>query len=433
MKLGGWGRFPRIECPAIALRDPADAEAVLRTRRSLIARGNGRSYGDPALNRDGVLSTLHSDRILAFDAAAGRITCEAGLTLAELLRFAVPRGYFPPVTPGTKFVTLGGMLAADVHGKNHHVAGSFGRHVEEFTLLTADGAVRRCAADENADLYLACQGGMGLLGVILDLTFRLQRIETAEIRQETLRGASLDEVMALCEASADWTYTVAWIDSLSRHGRALLYRGEHARAEERPFAPLAVPQRRARPVPLELPTAMLNRWTVRAFNELYWRRGKPGTAFVDYDTYFYPLDAVLAWNRIYGPDGFTQYQCVFPSAASRAGVTEVLRRMAASGNASFLSVLKLLGPSSAAPLSFPMAGYTLTLDFPATPSVLNLLLELDAVVADHGGRLYLAKDARMGPAMLRRGYPGLDAFRALRERYDPTRKFASLQSERLGL
>jgi decaprenylphospho-beta-D-ribofuranose 2-oxidase len=432
MLLSGWGRFPRVECRLRGMREPEDARAAVAAEASLIARGNGRSYGDAALNPACTLSTLPSGRILAFDPQSGRITCEAGLLLADLLAFAVPRGFFPPVTPGTKFVTIGGMIAADVHGKNHHAAGTFGAHVESLSLLTADGEILRCACDENAELFAACRGGMGLLGIILDATFRLIAIETPMIRQETRRAADLTEAMALLEDTAAWTYSVAWIDCLAPTGRSLVYLGEHAPRAQVAEA-LAVPSRKSRGVPVDLPRLALGRYSVRVFNELYYRRGQPGTALIDYDRYFYPLDALLDWNRIYGRQGFVQYQCVIPLAACPEGMAVLLRRIAAAGCGSFLAVLKLFGAEGDGLLSFPTEGYTLALDFPASIPVFNLLIELDAIVTDFGGRLYLAKDARSGAAMMRTGYPRLAHFRRIRAAVDPAGKFASVQSQRLDL
>jgi FAD/FMN-containing dehydrogenase len=327
------------------------------------------------------------------------------------------------------------MIAADVHGKNHHLAGTFGRHVERLTLLTADGGLRVCTPGTDG-LLEATTGGMGLTGVILEAIFRLVPIETAFIRQESLRARDFDAALACCEASAGWTYSVAWIDCLARGrglGRALVYRGEHATRHEVGDTRLAVPRRRVLRLPADLPPWLLNRWSVRAFNELYYRGGRGGSRIVDYDGYFYPLDALLDWNRLYGRAGFMQYQCVLPKPASSAGIRQILRRVADAGSGSFLAVLKLFGPQGAGLLSFPMEGYTLTLDFPVNQDNLRLACTLDAIVADHGGRLYLAKDARADPAMLRAGYPRLAAFAAIRDRVDPARRFRSVQSERLGL
>ncbi len=436
MRISGWGRFPHVETSCLDMRDVEDARAALSGNASLIARGNGRSYGDAALNPSCVLSTRRSDRILAFDAAAGHVTVEAGLLLADLLDFAVPRGWFPPVMPGTKFVTIGGMIAADVHGKNHHVAGTFSRHVESFLLMTADGTIRRCLSGQEDQLFEATCGGMGLTGIILEATIRLTRIATASLRQETLRAPDFETAMALCEESAARTYSVAWIDCMSRGsglGRALVYRGEHADRDEKAAAPLAVPSRRQRRVPFDLPRLVLNPWSVRAFNTLYYRRAKPGTALVDYETFFFPLDAILDWNRLYGRSGFTQHQCVIPKAASAAAIRAILERVSAAGYGSFLAVLKLFGGEGAGYLSFPQEGYTLTLDFPLHAGTLALLGELDAIVMDHGGRVYLAKDARACAAMMRRGYSRLGRFTRVRDAVDPQRKFSSVQSRRLDL
>lgn len=438
MRLSGWGNYPRVEARCRRVRGAAQVLTAIAEEPSLIARGNGRSYGDAAINQQATLEMRPSDRILAFDQAGGVLTCEAGILLADIIETFLPRGWFIPVTPGTKFVTLGGMIAADVHGKNHHVAGSFGNHVLSLDLALADGTVVRCTRDENPELFAATCGGMGLTGIIVSASVRLIPVETTLIRQETLRANDLAEVMGQFEESSGSTYSVAWIDCLAqggRLGRSILYRGEHALAAEmsggRPA--LAPIHKRTRRIPVDFPAFTLNRWSVKAFNELYYRTNKAGTALIDYETFFYPLDAILDWNRIYGRPGFVQYQCVLPKASSRAGMTALLNRIAASGQGSFLAVLKLFGKGSDSPLSFPMEGYTLALDFRASPAVFSLLLELDAIVIDHGGRLYLAKDARMGASMLARGYPGLDSFRTLCQRIDPGGKFGSLQSQRLGL
>jgi FAD/FMN-containing dehydrogenase len=434
--LSGWGRYPQQDCAVTGLRAMSDAARELGEDASLIARGNGRSYGDAALSRHRVLETLKADRLIAFDAQAGLVTCEAGLLLADLLGIIVPRGWFVPVTPGTKLVTIGGMIAADVHGKNHHHAGTIGRHVVSLDLLTADGRIRRCSLREETELFAATCGGMGLTGVILSATLRLDRIETSWIRQETRRAPNLAEAIRLCDASLDWTYAVAWIDCVAQGealGRSLVYLGEHAARDEVRDRKLAVPRRRVRPVPFDLPGFALNRWSVAAFNELYYRRGKPGTAYVDYDRYFYPLDALRDWNRLYGGAGFLQYQCVIPLAASTEGLGLLLQRIARAGSGSFLAVLKRLGPEGDGLLSFPLEGYTLALDFPAVQANFSLLAELDAITADHGGRIYLAKDARATAAAIQRGYPRLGRFQAIRRAVDPDGKFASLLSERLEI
>ena len=410
---------------------------------TLIARGRGRSYGDAALNPDLTLSMLPMDRMEAFDPETGMLTCEAGVSLEDILRVFVPRGWFPPVVPGTKFVTVGGMIAADIHGKNHHRDGSFGAHVESLTLATADGGIRECGRARNTDLFRATLGGVGLTGVILSASFRLRAIGTAFIREETLAAHDLEEAMALFEASSDWPFSVAWMDCLARGaklGRALLMRGAFLEREALPprFAsdPLRpAPNGRLR-VPCDAPSALLNRLAVGLFNELCYRSGRmrPRVRTVHFDPFFFPLDRIEAWNRLYGRKGFVQYQCVLPKSGSAAGISALLQRIAASEHGAFLAVLKLFGPAGDGFLSFPMEGYTLALDFPLRPGVLALLDALDEIVHRRGGRVYLAKDARCAPERIHEGYPLRAAFDAVRaEASGAPRKFASALSRRLAL
>ncbi len=440
MKLSGWGRFPVLDCRVETPRDETALRALLG-ERPLIARGAGRSYGDSALNEGLTISTARFNRMLAFDAETGALTVEAGVVLGDVIGAFLPRGWFPSVTPGTKFVTIGGMIAADVHGKNHHGAGSFGAHVLWFDLMTADGSVLRCSPDRNPQLFRATIGGMGLTGVILRVAFRMVRVESAWIRQETIAAFDLDATMAAFEASQDWTYTVAWIDCLSSGkalGRSLVYRGEHARLDELDDAkrgePFRTPENTTKRVPFNVPSWTLNRWSVRAFNVVYYWNGRrrPREHLVDWDSYFYPLDTVLGWNRIYGRRGFVQFQCVIPLKASRKGIAALLRETAASGQGSFLAVLKLLGPQEST-FSFPMVGYTLALDFPVTQKALALLERLDRITLDHGGRFYLAKDARMQRQTFTASDPRGAAFRALRMEIGAASCFTSAQSERLAL
>lgn len=440
MTLSGWGNFPRVACRTATVGSADEARAAVRAA-PVIARGAGRSYGDASLQPNMTLLTRRLDRLIAFEPTRGRLACEAGVTLATLLEVFLPRGWMVPVTPGTKFATIGGMIAADVHGKNHHVAGSFGRHVEALTLMLADGRVIECGPDRHPDLFAATIGGMGLTGLILAAQFRLQPVETAWMRQETVRVPGLDAAIDAFDESAGWTYSVAWIDCLSGGrdlGRCLLSRGELARLEDLPPAlrvrPLSPQPRRPRRVPADFPAWALNRWSVKSFNALYYRLSprRASPRLVDLDTVFYPLDAILEWNRIYGRHGFTQYQCVLPRSASRPGLDRLLRTIQRAGMGSFLAVLKLFGPQEGM-MSFPMEGFTLALDFPVRPPTFALLRELDAIVADHGGRLYLAKDACSTPAMLRTGYPALDQFRDIRDRWGAAGRMQSLQAERLEL
>ena len=439
-ELHGWGRFPRLPARLRPIRDEGDLRAAVAGGR-VVARGNGRAYGDSAIGQGTTLDMRRMNRMLAFDPATGVLEAEAGVLLGDVIDAFLPRGWFPAVTPGTKFVTLGGAIAADVHGKNHHVDGSFGAFVDWIDVMGADGTVTRAAPNGNSDLFGWTVGGMGLTGVILRAAIRLRRVESGWIRQRTIAAPDLDAALAAFEASADATYSVAWIDCLAGGaglGRSLLMLGEHAAADEVPAAfrdrPFDVPARRRRTVPLDAPSAALNRWTLRAMNGAYWRRGTraPSRSVVDWDSYFYPLDAILGWNRVYGRRGFVQFQCVLPPDRARAGLRALLAETSRTGQGSFLAVLKRLG-AQASRFSFPMDGYTLALDFPATPSVMALLERLDAIVLDHGGRFYLAKDARMAAETLRRADPRAADFRAMRAGAGLTEGFASAQSGRLML
>lgn len=438
--LSGWGRYPVLDA---RLLRPGGAQAIADTLRTasgpLIARGNGRSYGDASVGLPDTLDMTALDRFVAFDEATGELTCEAGVLLADILRVFVPRGWFPAVTPGTQFVTVGGMIASDVHGKNHHVAGSFGNHVTALDLMLGDGTVLTCSAAEHADLFAATCGGMGLTGVILSATIRLIPIETALVRQTVSRAGNLAEAMALFDAAADTTYSVAWIDCLSGGsalGRSILMTGEHLRLEEGGAdraAPLARKPSRRKSMPIDLPGFVLNRLSVSAFNEAYYRLHRDGRSDIAIDPFFYPLDHIGAWNRIYGRRGFVQYQCVLPAAESREGLQALLTTIARAGEGSFLAVLKRLGPQAPGLLSFPLDGYTLALDFPLRGGTLPLLDRLDDIVAEHGGRIYLTKDARVQRDVFEKGYPGLPAFRAIRRRYGLQDRFQSALSRRLEL
>ena len=438
--LSGWGRYPVRDC---TLWQPTTAQALHETLAPLpssIARGNGRSYGDASLNPEATIDMRRLDRLIAFDEATGAMECEAGVLLSDLVATFVPRGWFPPVTPGTRMVTIGGMIASDVHGKNHHVAGSFCDHVDWFDLDLGHGRVLRCSRTENADLFAATCGGMGLTGVIVRAAFRMLKIETAFMRQRTIRVSDLDQALSVFEASHGSTYSVAWIDCMATGrnlGRSAILLGEHARVDEldarRRAAPLARPLRKPKTVPIDFPGFALSGFNVKMFNHLYYAMQRPGDTVVDIDPYFYPLDALFEWNRIYGRRGFVQYQSVLPLAESEAGMRRLLEAISAAGAGSFLAVLKRMGPQSFGMLSFPMEGYTLALDFPATPANLQLLDRLDAITADHGGRVYLTKDARVSPNMFARGYPRLQEFRNLRAQYGLDQRFSSLLSQRLGL
>lgn len=438
----GWGRHPVAQGTVARperLRLPPGGGAVL-------PRGLGRSYGDAAVpaSRGGfVLETARADRVVAFDAERGTLTCEAGLSLAEILRVFLPRGWFPPVTPGTKFVTVGGCVACDVHGKNHHRDGSFGRFVDRLALQVADGKVVECGPARERELFLATVGGMGLTGLITEVTLRLLPVESAwmVVEREPVSGlgAMLD---GLRDAGKVWPYTVGWIDCLARGdalGRGILMRGRHALGSEAPAGPPPAPRRFA--VPLDGPEWLLSPVLMRGFNAAYYlrhawsrqaRRTGADVQPVPYHGFFYPLDALGGWNRLYGRRGFLQYQCVVPRAAGAPAVAEILERLASAGAASFLAVIKDCGPESDAYLSFPLEGTTLALDLPYRGERTEALVhELNAVVIAAGGRVYLAKDAVTRAEDFALMVPRLETWRKVRDRWDPERRFRSAQSVRL--
>ncbi len=440
-KIADWGNYPVVEADVSGFDSVGELREKLAVPGPVIAYGNGRSYGDSSLQRR-ILQTRRLNKMLSFDEATGTLCCQSGVLLSEILDVFVPRGWFLPVTPGTKFITVGGAIAADVHGKNHHLDGSFGQHMLSLEVMRADGSMVECSPAKNASFFQITVGGMGLTGIILSATFRLRRIETAFIRQETVRAANLGDIMDGFEASGKWTYSVAWIDCLAKGesmGRSILMRGEHAKAGDlvnpsHRYAPLRPNAGIALDVPFAFPNFALNPWTMKAFNLAYYHKCRPGThrAIVDYNHFFYPLDSIANWNRIYGKRGFTQYQFVIPKAAGREGMRTILSRITESGLGSFLAVLKLFGEQESV-ISFPMAGYTLALDFPVSHAAMELFKELDAMVADHGGRLYLAKDSRMDAAMFEKTYPNAGQFRqAIAMLNEGGTKFASLQSKRIG-
>ena len=441
MKLSGWGRYPVLEARTHRPRNVDALRSLVQSEPSLIARGNGRAYGDSAINTSATVETRHLNRMLAFDEDSGQLIAEAGVLLGDVIDAFLPRGWFPLVTPGSKLVTLGGAIASDVHGKNHHKDGSFRACVDWIDIMGPDGEVHRCSLQENSSMFDHTLGGMGLTGVILRTAIRLRPVETAWIRQTTIAAPDLKTAMAVFDEAEDATYSVAWIDCLGTGlnlGRSLVMLGEHATrrdlSAEQAQAPFWIKPKKRFSVPIDFPAFALNRLTVRAFNAIYYWAGarKSGVQLVDLFSYFYPLDAILGWNRIYGRAGFAQFQCVLPLDRSEAGLTALLKETAKAGAGSFLAVLKRFGTQDSA-FSFPMEGYTLALDFPVTNKTLALLERLDQITIAHDGRFYLAKDSRMSAATLRASDPRAAAFHAHRESHDCTSRFSSVQSERLAL
>ena len=444
MQLTSWGRYPVVESNITTPRDPEDALTYLTRSKHIIGRGLGRSYGDSALAPE-VLSCLGLDHMESFDPQTGTLVAESGVSLADILTAFLPRGWFLPVTPGTKFVTLAGAVASDVHGKDHHIAGTFSNHVEWFDIWTPQLGLIRCSSSEHADIFNATCGGMGLTGFIVRVAVRLVRVPSAFIAQDVIKAKNLTEIMEIFEQSGHYPFSVAWIDCLTTgeaQGRSVLMAGKFARMDELKgslrMTPHQTPQPHAVRIPFDFPSYALNTFSVRAFNALYYAKAPKGKSHgvVSYNSFFYPLDALHHWNRIYGRRGFTQYQFVIPREASSHGLPRILSRIAAAGQGSFLAVLKLFGahPERTNSLSFPREGYTLALDFAVNQKLFPLLNELDAMVLDFGGRHYLTKDCRLTKDTLQKGYgEKLDQFKEVRERVDPNHIFGSVQSRRLDL
>lgn len=431
MKIHGWGCYPSIDAQVAKPRDLSDIPDLLKTD-ALIARGLGRSYGDSGLSEK-CLETTHLDYFLGFDRARGLLTCQAGLSLRRISEITIPEGWFLSVTPGTSYVTVGGAIASDVHGKNHHLNGSFSDHLISLRLMLADGSVLEISRDHYPDLFRATCGGMGLTGVILSATFQLMPIKSSMIDQRTIKAKSLEEVCHAFEQHVDTPYSVAWIDCLANGkdlGRSLLMLGAHA--EE---GSLYVAPERSLNIPFNLPSGILNPRTIGLFNSLYFHKEtfKKSFTSIFYQPYFYPLDKLKNWNRMYGKEGFVQYQFVIPKSVGVIGLKKIVKMIADSGSGSFLAVLKLFGNANLNYLSFPMEGFSLALDFQANNTTFVLLNELDAIVRDLGGRVYLTKDARMSAKTFRDFYPQWERFEEIRSKYGAIGKFQSLQSQRLGL
>ena len=440
MKLEGWGRYPSKECRMKTPTNELEIKKIL-AEGSVIARGNGRSYGDSSFNSCLTISMEKFNCLLEFDPSNGLLVLESGVILKTVLETFLPLGWFPPVSPGTKFVTIGGMVAADVHGKNHHHVGTFGNFIHWLDILTTDAKIIRCSAETNTELFRSTIGGMGLTGVILRVAFYLKRVETGWIKQETVVASNLKEVMDAFEDSFDWTYTVAWIDCLSKGaylGRSLLFRGEHAKTSEvvkpKQNYPLFPKVKKQLNIGFELPSWVLNMHLVRLFNWVYYKKNSAGKTsdLVEWEKFFYPLDRITDWNKLYGKNGFIQFQCVLPFENSYKGMTELLEAVSENGLASFLAVLKLFGPQDF-PYSFPMKGYTLAMDFPANKKTLEFLKKLDDITLKNGGRFYLAKDSRVANQIFAASDPRFLEFNYYRKKVGAFEKFQSEQSKRLQL
>ena len=415
--VSSWGRLSCLAHDVIFLNEPSQHLDQITGHKPGIAYGMGRSYGDVCLNPNGVLwNTTGCDRFLEFDDRTGRLVCEAGVLLRDIQRLVIPRGWILPVTPGTQMVTVGGAIANDVHGKNHHLRGSFGDHVRQIRLLRTDGEAIDCSRAVHADWFAATVGGLGLTGVVVEAEIQLLPVAGPWLDIQTLPYANLDEFFQLADGSeAGWEHTVSWIDCLAGGaGRGLFMRGNPGATTGRPE-----PRARTLTMPLVPPVSLVNRLSLRPFNMAYYQIGKwrAGSSVAHYESFFYPLDHVLEWNRIYGPKGFFQYQCLVPREVGRDAVQAMLAEIARAGDGSFLAVLKTFGDRQpVGMMSFPQPGVTLAMDFPNRGArTLALFERLDAVLREAGGRIYLAKDARMPRDLFESGYPRLAEFLKFRD------------------
>jgi len=415
LRFESWGRYPPIETEVLPLHWMSDFQAARLPQGDLLPVGMGRSYGDVCLLDHGTLLTARGlDRLIEFDAETGLLRCEAGVTLAEILDFAVPRGFFLPITPGTKYVTVGGAIANDIHGKNHHGSGTFGNRLLRFELMRTDGARLLCSPPENAAWFAATIGGLGLTGLIAWAEIRLRPIVSRRIRSVCEKFVGIDEFVELSRAAAHVNYSVAWIDCVARgrnFARGIFMLGQHHDQPE----PLTTSAKPWLTFPINLPEFALNRTSVGLFNTLYYNRqfAKRAETLVDYEPFFYPLDRVLDWNRMYGKAGLLQFQCVIPwEDQKQAGITRILEEITRSGLASFLAVIKVFGDvRSPGMMSFPRPGITLALDFPIRAQVSFALLDrLAEITVEHGGKMYPAKDARMTPRQFQAFYPQWEQF-----------------------
>lgn len=433
-RLSNWNNYPVIDAEISSPYFVEEIQELLFVGKPIIARGNGRCYGDASLGGN-VISMLELNNALLFDESNGIFRCQGGMLLSDILEIIMPKGWYLPVTPGTKFITIGGALASDIHGKNHHKEGSFADHVLKVKILKPNGQVEECSPELNSELFWFTAGGMGLTGIILEVTIRLKRIESPFIVQRQVSAKCLDEIIELFDKYNHYTYSVAWIDCLKRgkyFGRSILILGEHATGEEVGDRKLTKPFNIR--VPFTFPTGILNPITIKAFNAIYYAKNykKIIDSIIPSDKFFYPLDSILDWNRIYGRRGFVQYQFVVPKEVGKKAISEILKKVTEKGWGSFLAVLKTFR-SGSVPLTFQMEGYTLALDIPMNRNLLKFLDLLDEMVKAFGGRIYLSKDARMKSEIFFSTYPESENFAQYISLLDPQRVIQSGLSHRLKL
>ncbi len=437
--ISGWGLYPRVKVNKKKPKTLKELKSAM-VSDSFVARGNGRSYGDSAINKFNTIDMRNFNRFLSFNEKSGLVIAQSGILLKDILNTFIPKGWFPPVTPGTKFVTLGGMVAADIHGKNHYKSGTFRKYVEWLEIIDHKGKIIKCSREENKELFFWTIGGMGLTGIILNVAFFLKPIKTGWINQRKLIAKNINQTFDLFESNIKSSYSVAWIDCYSRGsslGRSVLILGEHAKIEELgnfdKLKPFKIQKKKKFSIPFFFPSYILSNLSVRIFNSLYYLINKISNQkeIVDWETYFYPLDKIHNWNKIYGSKGFAQFQCVIPLSVSREGITELLDFISNSKSSSFLAVLKRFGKDKSY-FSFPMEGYSLALDFPINEENLSLMNSLDEITIKYGGRFYLAKDSRMKKKVFENSDIRIKKFKSFRGN-KLNRYYRSLQSERLEI
>jgi FAD/FMN-containing dehydrogenase len=439
--LSGWGNIPKSTSKVTYAREVQEMVNTLSAGQ-LLSRGLGRSYADQATNKDHLVVKMEKmDHFISFDDKKGILKCEAGVSLDDIIKHLAPRGWFPMVTPGTKYITIGGAIANDVHGKAHHADGSFVNCVHDFTILLANGQIVRASREENADLFWANFGGLGLLGIILTATIRLRRIVTTYFKQKAFPARNLDEMLqAIDESNEEYTYSVAWIDPMAKGkalGRGVLTAGNHAVIDDLPESlksdPLKIGKKPKITVPFYLPGFALNPLTISLLDlVLYWKQ-KSAPNISHYESFFYPLDMINEWNRGYGKRGFIQYQFVIPMQDGRKNIRTLLTEVTKSNCIPFLNVLKKFGKDQGGLLSFPFEGYTFAIDFPITAQLKPFTQKLDQMVLAMGGRIYLGKDAYLDEATFKAMYPQYKTWLDIKRKYDPGNVFSSDLARRIGL
>jgi decaprenylphospho-beta-D-ribofuranose 2-oxidase len=439
--LSGWGNIPAHSSQVVYPRTLGDVKETLQLDKPL-ARGLGRSYADQATNQDHAIIKMEKfNRFISFDNEKGVLECEAGTSLEDIIQYLAPRGWFPMITPGTKYITIGGAIANDVHGKAHHADGSFVNCVYDFTIMLADGRILKASRDENSDLFWANFGGLGLLGTILTARIQLRKIETTYFVQKALPAKNLDAMLdAIDESDKDYSSSVAWLDSMARGkdlGRGVLTMGNHAKLADLPASlrsePLKLGKKAKLTVPFYLPSFTLNTLSVKILNTALYIMQKGGKPIAHYDKFFYPLDMINNWNRGYGKRGFIQYQFVIPMENGRENIRKILTEITQSDCVPFLNVLKKFGKGQGGLLSFPFEGYTFAIDFPIKDQLKAFTQKLDQMVLSMGGRIYLGKDAYLDEATFKAMYPQYKEWLEIKRKYDPNNVFSSDLSRRLGL